>query len=258
MTRVERHDPGTPCWVDLITADPEVARRFYGELFDWTFEVGPPETGPYTTCLNAGRAVAGISPKPPNAPFPTVWNLYFCSDNLERDAAQIGAHGGQVMMGPMDVFGEGRLLLAADPTGAFFGLWQPLRHIGAQVREEHGAMAWHEVNTRDASTAKTFYSAVFGLSTQRLDAPELEYYTLHHGTKAVAGVMQMTEQFPAEVPAHWATYFAVDDCDAASARVQELGGSITAPPFDTPYGRISVVSDPQGAVFCLVQLPPGS
>jgi uncharacterized protein len=55
--------------------------------------------------------------------------------------------------------------------------------------------------------------------------------------------------FPAEAPAHWATYFAVDDCDATLARAGELGGEAVAQPMDIPAGRFAVVRDPQGAVF---------
>jgi hypothetical protein len=36
------------CWIDRLTSDPEGARGFYGGLFGWDLEVGPPETGNYT------------------------------------------------------------------------------------------------------------------------------------------------------------------------------------------------------------------
>jgi predicted enzyme related to lactoylglutathione lyase len=45
MPQVKSYAAGTPCWVDLMTSDPEGARDFYGELFGWDLEVGPPETG---------------------------------------------------------------------------------------------------------------------------------------------------------------------------------------------------------------------
>ena len=48
-------------------------------------------------------------------------------------------------------------------------------------------------------------------------------------------------------------YFAVADTDASAAKVTELGGSVIVPPFDTPIGKMAVVTDPQGAVFSLFQ-----
>jgi hypothetical protein len=47
-------------------------------------------------------------------------------------------------------------------------------------------------------------------------------------------------------------YFAVDGTDAAVAKVQELGGSVMAPPMDIPAGRFAVVADPQGAGFGVI------
>ena len=55
------------------------------------------------------------------------------------------------------------------------------------------------------------------------------------------------------VPNHWHVYFAVADTDASAAKVTELGGSVIVPPFDTPIGKMAVVTDPQGAVFSLFQ-----
>lgn len=57
------------------------------------------------------------------------------------------------------------------------------------------------------------------------------------------------------MPAHFLAYFAVPDCDQSVATVQRLGGRVTADPFDTPYGRIAVVADNQGAVFGLLSEP---
>jgi len=53
-----------------------------------------------------------------------------------------------------------------------------------------------------------------------------------------------------EFPA-WSVWFAVEDCDASTAKVVELGGSVMMPPNDMDFGRGAVVADPQGAVFGL-------
>jgi predicted enzyme related to lactoylglutathione lyase len=58
------------------------------------------------------------------------------------------------------------------------------------------------------------------------------------------------------VPNHWHVYFAVDDADAAAAKVSGLGGSILVEPFDSPVGRIAVARDPQGAMFSVIQPAP--
>jgi hypothetical protein len=249
---------GLPCWVDLMTSDAEGARKFYAALFGWTYETEGPDTNHYSMCKKSGQNAAGLGPQPPNMQSPPAWSLYFRVDDADKAAAAIKEQGGQVVMGPMTVMEEGRMAIASDPTGAFFGLWQPKRHNGFEVESQHGGYAWTEVLTRDVARAKDFYSKLFGLEPHRLDAPDMEYYTLHKGSEIAGGIMQLSEQFPPSVPPHWAVYFAVDDTDAAVAKITELGGSIKAPAFDTPYGRIAVVADPQGAVFSIIKLAPAA
>ncbi len=41
------------------------------------------------------------------------------------------------------------------------------------------------------------------------------------------------------------------DADAAATRAAELGGSVIRPPWETPYGRMAVLADDQGAVFAV-------
>ncbi|MGA9524655.1 MAG: VOC family protein [Myxococcaceae bacterium] len=252
MTTINKHTFGTPAWVDLMTPDLEKARAFYGELFGWTFDVGSPETGFYTMCRLGGRNAAGMGKMPPDAPFPTSWSVYFAVESTDATCARIKEHGGQIMMEPMDVMGEGRMAFCADSTGAAFGLWQPMRHTGANVIEEPGAMVWQEVNTRDAARAVKFYSGVFGLEGRKLEDPTMQYFTLHKGPKAVCGVLQMDEKWPKEIPPHWMNYFAVSNTDEAVKKVTKLGGKVVEAPFDTPYGRMAVVTDPFGAHFNLV------
>jgi predicted enzyme related to lactoylglutathione lyase len=256
MTRISRHQFGTPCWIDLMTSDPDAARRFYGELFGWTFEVGGPETFYYTTCLKNGLKVAGLSGRPPGMDAPLRWSVYFCVEDADAATRAIEREGGKALFPVMDVLELGRMGSYADPTGVTFGVWQPKSHLGSDLVGEPGAMSWWEVNTRDAVRASKFYGAVFGLEPRRLDAPDIEYYTLNHPEGPAAGVMQITEALDV-FPPQWMIYLGSADADAAAAKATTLGGSVKIPPFDTPYGRISVLADPQGVVFSIVRPPAG-
>ena len=62
---------------------------------------------------------------------------------------------------------------------------------------------------------------------------------------------------PGEVP-HWGVTFAVDDADAAAETAASLGATVLVPPFDAPWVRMSIVRDPQGAVFTASQFVPPS
>lgn len=247
---------GTVAWVDMQTPDLDKARRFYGELLGWSFIGGDdPKTQFYTTAQIRGRNVAGIAKVTGQGAVPPAWTVYLATSNADDSARKVKDAGGKVLMPPMDVMEHGRMAIFADPTGAAFGVWQAKQHRGAQVVDEPGAMTWHEVYTRDVTKAREFYARVFGLEQKRLDSPSMEYWTLHQGPKTVGGVMQMTPAMPKDLPAHWNTYFAVADADAAAKKVTALGGKVMAPPFDTPYGRMAAVFDPLGAAFSVVKLP---
>jgi hypothetical protein len=64
----------------------------------------------------------------------------------------------------------------------------------------------------------------------------------------VASINPIPDDQP-DTPAHWSVTFAVDDPDATAARAEELGGKVLAPPFHAPWSRLTIVGDPQGAMF---------
>jgi predicted enzyme related to lactoylglutathione lyase len=61
---------------------------------------------------------------------------------------------------------------------------------------------------------------------------------------------------PSDAPPHWSVTFAVDDADAVAARASELGGTVVVPPFDAPWTRMTVITDPQGATFIASKYVP--
>ena len=77
-------------------------------------------------------------------------------------------------------------------------------------------MVWHEVHTRNAQAARDFYSAVFGLESRKIPDGGIDYWTLHKGgADGTGGILQMDPTWPQDIPAHWQSYFAVRDVDAA-------------------------------------------
>ena len=258
VTRDTPWPEGTPCWVDLGVSDFGKAARFYSGLLGWSVQAGPPEAGGYAVCTKAGRPVAGIGPKQGPAEAPPYWTTYLAANNVDEIAAKVTKAKGQVLMGPMDVLDVGRMAVAVDVAGAAFGIWQARKHIGVGIANEPGTLCWNENMTRDFAANKNFYAAVFGYEYEVVeDGGEggFQYNTIKVAGNVVGGIGALTADFPAEVPPHWMTYFAVRDTDAAINKVTELGGKVIRPAFDMPYGRMAVVHDDQGAVFSLISVP---
>jgi predicted enzyme related to lactoylglutathione lyase len=55
---------------------------------------------------------------------------------------------------------------------------------------------------------------------------------------------------------HWSVTFAVDDADAVAAKAEQLGGKVLVAPFDAPWVRMTILSDPAGATFIASKFVP--
>lgn len=253
MTRVTSHPANRPIWFELLTRDADEARRFYGAVLGWWFDISGPEMGHYAVCRIDDAPAAGIGSFSPDQDVPNAWTVYFGVTSADNAVRDVETAGGRVVS-PVEVIGAfGRMAICQDPTGAVFGLWEAGLHTGAGIVDEPGAMAWCEVNTRDAASASAFYQRVFSLQADEMEMHGTPYHSLIQDGAAVGGVLQMTAEW-GDVPPHWMAYFAVADADQAKSRVEANGGTVTHGPFPTPYGRICVVQDPQGAVVSLIEL----
>jgi len=247
---------GTPAWVDMMTTDRVATMDFYGGLFGWDFEIGGPETGYYTMALVRGKPVAGFGEMPPDVLFPVVWTTYLATDDLDETLHLVDTGGGKVLVPGYDTGGPGRGAIAVDPTGAAFGLWEAGTHIGAYVVNEPGSVVWNELATRDPDGAAEFYRKVFRFDLDPL--PDFPYTQLRVEGRTVGGVFGMDGTIPAEIPAHWMTYFAVSDVEEAVDRARDLGGIPVGTIADSRFGRFTTLGDPMGATFKVIQAPPST
>jgi predicted enzyme related to lactoylglutathione lyase len=244
---------GAPCWVDLLTTDPDRSRDFYGRLFGWTVEDPGEDYGGYVNFLSQGIHVAGCMRNDGSAGVPDLWSVYLATDDAEATVARAVEHGGQVMVPAMDVMALGRMAVVVDVGGAVIGMWQPGEHRGFGIIGEPGAPTWFELHTRDYDATLDFYRDVFRWTTRvESDTAEFRYTTLDIGDEQFAGVMDASAFLPEGVPAGWSVYFGVADTDVALSEVVALGGEVLMAAEDTPYGRLATAADPTGAVFKLV------
>jgi predicted enzyme related to lactoylglutathione lyase len=255
MTERSGYAAGTPSWVDLASPDLEASKRFYGGLFGWQADASgdPEQTGGYTMFTLNAKLVAGLGPLQGEG-LPPAWTTYVSVDDADATAAKAKAAGATVMMEPFDVLDAGRMAVFVDPTGAFFSIWQPGAHKGAELVNEPNTLCWNELTTRDIDTARDFYRGVFGWGCETNPFEGTVYTEWKLGGKSIGGMIQMTDDWPAEIPSHWMTYFAVDDTDAIAKRTEELGGGVPVPPTDIPPGRFAVLDDPHGAVFSVIEM----
>jgi predicted enzyme related to lactoylglutathione lyase len=245
---------GTPCWADAMFTDLEGAKSFYGDVLGWTFSEASSEFGNYTQAYAEGKAVAAVVPPMPGQEGQSAWCLYLASPDAAATATKIRENGGEVLMDPMQVGDFGSMLLARDPAGVTFGVWQAGQHEGFEAKGTPGAYCWSEVFTREPAKADSFFPAVFPYHVKRMKDDAIDFSLYDLGADPVMGRMKMTDDFPPEVPAYINVYFTVEDCDAAVAKATERGAILRFGPMTSPFGRFAALSDPQGAAFSVIDV----
>jgi predicted enzyme related to lactoylglutathione lyase len=255
MSEVTTPQPtGTPVWIDLGIPDLNRAMEFYGPVFGWEFQVGPPETGGYTMCLLDGKPVAALMGNQDTDSADYWWNVYFATDDCDGTAKRIADAGGSIVVEPMDVMDQGRMLIAKDPVGAQFGLWQAGSFVGAQLVNQPGTLLRNDLVTPDPERARPFYASVFDFTLDGNPAlPDVDFTFLRRPDgHEIGGIVGE----PAQAASSWGTLFLVEDVDATLERVLAAGGTSTTPK-DMVYGRSAEVTDPFGAVFTIGSPPKG-
>lgn len=258
MTTRNPAPTGTPCWADLWTSDVPGSRHFYSELFGWNALEPDPNFGGYFNFARQGAWTAGGMGDMGNLKADNTWKPYFATEDIAETVEAAQAAGAQVRVPGVAVADLGVQAVLSDPTGATLGLWQAGTWPGFSVIEEHGAPSWFELHTLDYAGALAFYRDVFGFDVTPIsDTDQFRYSVLRHpGEEAeLAGICDDQGVLAEGQGSHWAIYWEVDSVDDAAATVARLGGTVYRGPDDSPYGRIAVVADPQGAKFMLRTKP---
>jgi predicted enzyme related to lactoylglutathione lyase len=247
-----------PCnfvWYELICTETAVAKRFYSDLAGWSAQDKPLLDGTYSVMSAATLGIAGIVALPParrTAGAPLGWVGYVHCSNVDETVQRLQSLGGSLRQAPADIPATGRFAIVADPQGAQFHLFTPIRHGGQRSRTHSGHVGWHELHTSDWPRALEFYQAMFDWQCgERVDMGEQGVYQVFNiGGTAVGGMMN--SPVAATTP-RWLFYIVVADIDTASAGVSAGGGKVLLGPHRVPGGAwIIQGTDPQGAWFALM------
>jgi hypothetical protein len=255
MANIDKHPAGSFCWIELHTSEQNAAKKFYGSLFGWTpqdMPMGPNDF--YTIFKLQGRdAAAGCTLRPDETSMgvPPHWLIYIAVDDVDAAAPKAEKLGGKILAPPFDVMDAGRMAVVQDPTGAVFCLWRANKNAGIGIGQVHGTLCWADLSTPDPQRGSEFYSGLFGWNIAADPKDPSGYLHIKNGEQYIGGVPPTLHR-QVGVPAHWMAYFQVVDVDATAAKAKELGANLYLPPMTMEgVGRMSVIADPQGAVFSI-------
>jgi predicted enzyme related to lactoylglutathione lyase len=242
---------GTPIWYELITADPDAAKRFYDAAIGWTVEAQPAGEMDYRMITTAGGDNAGgvmrMTDEMKAGGARPGWFVYIGVDDVDATVEKATQAGAGIIMPPWTIEGIGRMALLHDPQGIPFYVMRGASPEDSTAFERTGLgkCNWNELITDDQQGALAFYGAVFGWTfDDRMPMGEMgDYVFIDAAGTQIGAIMQRPAEAP---PQNWRFYFRSTDIDAAAAQVKAGGGTVLQGPHDVPGGdRIIVIGDPE-------------
>jgi predicted enzyme related to lactoylglutathione lyase len=248
--------PGKFVWHDLVTPDPDGARKFYGAMFGWEFKDAGDEAKHYTVVSLSGRPIAGIldsrGGKAQKAP--SQWVGSMSVREVDAAVSAVKAAGGKVLWGPKTLGPRGQVALVADAEQAPFVL---MRAPGGDPPDGSPAVndwLWNEMWSRQPDSAASFYGRLAGYKVTPSDNLDRKYFVLAASDQPRAGVAELKAK---DVRPAWLAYVRVADLAAAVSRAQSLGAKVLiAPSPDIRNGRVALIQDPTGALIALQYWEP--
>ncbi|CAM4062469.1 VOC family protein [Pseudoalteromonas byunsanensis] len=258
MTRLTHAHLHEFCWAELRAADWRIAKPFYCALFSWDFDDERGANGQfYTNFKKQDDVVSGMFEMAEDkkaARIQSSWQPYVAVRDVDASVATVKRLGGTLTRGPYKIGDAGRMAIVSDPSGAHLTLWQANEHIGSRRVFEANTPYWYQLASRNSQENETFYTQLFDWHSIHQTVEGLDYVIFSNDDHALAGMVEMTEAWSTNAPAHWMIYFAVLDCDAMAKKAAGLGAKICVQPTNIPeVGRYAVICDPQGAFFSIIE-----
>lgn len=252
-TATKERLPGKFVWADLVTDDVPTARKFYAQLFDWTFR----DVGNYSIAANDERPLAGMfqRPKPANGEAKPRWFGYISVKSVSSAQKAVTKAGGKVVAAPQKLPQRGEQAVFTDPEGAVFGVIRSQGGDPMDFQPDVGDWVWIQLLSRDGKKAAEFYQKLAGYEiVANTETNRLSDYILTSDGFARATVRTI----PAgneQVPPNWLPFVRVKNVDESVAKAKELGGKVWLEPKAELFGgKVAIIADPTGGAVGVLEL----
>jgi len=251
-TNTDKQLAGKFIWFDLATVDIAVQKKFYGDVFGWTYQPISQDDKQYTIIKNGEHNIAGmfqIKP-PPDAKAGALWISLISVNDPNNVVALAKKAGGSVRMPATSLAQRGTYALLRDPEGAVFGVLKsdsgdpPDRNIQA------GGFLWVDLFARNIQRAATFYQKLIGYKIVA-DENHVQRKFLRSAGKYRAGIVPLPKEANRS---GWLPYIKVNNVAATLKKVTAAGGQIMVEPDDSLLnGNLAIFADPEGGIVGIVK-----
>ncbi|NLT53500.1 MAG: hypothetical protein GXX79_02800, partial [Actinomycetales bacterium] len=238
-------------WMELASPDPAAAETFYGPLFGWEFADVDGLAG-YRLIISAGRPVGGLLPASGRE---EGWLPYLKVRDLTLTLGRVLDDEDQLVVAPTQVGALG--VKAVIAVQGVVGLWQPGTAPGACWDDGPETPAWVGFRTFDVAETGRFYRRQlrWRIGTRYDPVVTMGGPPFYVATDR-AGITEEVSCLRDDDP-RWADiHIRVAEAGGFPDRVLELGGTVELEAWDTPAGRVQVITGPQGCELSLLSGAP--
>lgn len=234
---------------DVTGPEPELASKFYSELFGWHIQSVPVPQGTYNLIdTHAGKGINGgiMQTREGQQPFVTI---YAEGDDIQALLDKAETLGAKIAV-PVTAMEMVTFAMFMDPDGNVIGLVQsdPSQQGPGVSPGDNPAVDWFEILGPDPKRAWDFYGQLLGWKVKDVSAGGFVYGEVDTGTeKGIRGGIGSSADGQPKVN----LYAEVDDPQKYLDRADSLGGKTTVPPTDMGRTQFAQLQDPQGTRFGL-------
>ena len=245
--------PGKFVWRDLMSDDIPAVKKFYSELFGWTYLVN--NENDYSVIFHDGKPIGGIF-KLKNVEAShkySQWISYISVAEMTQAVNYTKSSGGSIYREPFELPNRGTVSFIFDPQQAVLGFVKSSSGDLKDSEPIYNEWLWTELWTNNIDSSIKFYTGLFGYNEKKFDTKaENKYYVFEKEEKPRAGLVKIPFE---NVRPHWMPYIAVKDPSEIVKKVEQLGGKVYLGTEGIIGNNAAILADPSGAVFTVQKWP---
>jgi len=250
ITKLDRETSrkGEIVWIDLVTNDAKVSKKFFSNLLGWSFN----NHDAYDMALSGTKPISGIIEDKEllKGSKTSYWVVSASVSDAVSTSKRIKSNGGKILSEPAEIPGRGIVALVEDPQGAFFSIMNNSSGDPKASTPRNGEWMWAELWTSDPETAVSFYTDVLNITSKPIaDDGKGDYFILKGDTYEFGGITKTPVKNEAPI---WIPVLRVEDAAGIAEKAVKLGGSVLIGPTTVSGNKVALIATPSGAPF-LVQ-----